>query len=437
MLRLCQKEGRDPLRLTPSAFRNTQTCFAALQIGVYCTQSGACRLAAAQRGALQLGRDAVQHYRRDASETARESDDARAAWARDAMYKGWVLCDVILRTDVRDDQAAAAKLPDIARELGLARAAARAIVKGPARAGLHVLAVLEASTRDDAPGALAQVWAKKGLVKALLELLLTAARLVDRPSDDSSSSGEDSDTGAPQSDRRAPQANGRAPYANGRAPHSDAGVAHADTGATHLDGGAGPSDDSALQSDGRAADPDGPKRLPTQELRQLHSWEMRDFWADDAPLWARARAACAQALKLLSRAVEGGAYLEFVRSRGVDIVTRFLARRDFDDERSVARMETMRQSDDPELLWKLRAGECWSEAGGTAEALWGRAAAEAGLKKCPLVAKCRQRESMKGRFQQCGRRCGTFYCSKECQAIDWRAGHKKICIPAAASKPEA
>eukprot|EP01087_Luapelamoeba_hula_P011729 TRINITY_DN3227_c0_g1_i2.p1 TRINITY_DN3227_c0_g1~~TRINITY_DN3227_c0_g1_i2.p1 ORF type:complete len:343 (+),score=102.02 TRINITY_DN3227_c0_g1_i2:31-1059(+) len=43
---------------------------------------------------------------------------------------------------------------------------------------------------------------------------------------------------------------------------------------------------------------------------------------------------------------------------------------------------------------------------------------------------CIKEESATEKFQQCAR-CGAAYCSRECQLVDWKHGHKERCVPTA------
>ena len=46
-----------------------------------------------------------------------------------------------------------------------------------------------------------------------------------------------------------------------------------------------------------------------------------------------------------------------------------------------------------------------------------------------LCQHCRATEAMLGDFKACSRCKAVHYCSKDCQTSDWKAGHKKACIP--------
>ncbi|GAQ85654.1 hypothetical protein KFL_002470130 [Klebsormidium nitens] len=160
-------------------------------------------------------------------------------------------------------------------------------------------------------------------------------------------------------------------------------------------------------------------------------WFVSKTYLDPPAVWPRVFGAVYQLIKLLSDLVQGegdAAFVEFVRSGGVEAAAGFL---NLSPPRTV-----FLKSADP-TVWETdretRARKRLADAAALADGLWERAEAKYGLRRCGRVKnafqRCHQRESKGGTFKQCGRKCGVFYCSRDCQVTHWKEGHKQACTP--------
>ncbi|GAQ85653.1 hypothetical protein KFL_002470110 [Klebsormidium nitens] len=166
-------------------------------------------------------------------------------------------------------------------------------------------------------------------------------------------------------------------------------------------------------------------------------WDVSATCLDPPPVWPRVFGAVYQLLKVLADVIRDQsepAFVEFVRSGGVEAAAVFI---DLNPTRLL-----MCQSDDPNIWetdWGLRARKRLAEAADLADGLWERAEAKYGLRRCGRVKnafqRCHQRETKGGTFKQCGRKCGVFYCSRDCQVNHWKEGHKQACTPRNGSIP--